>query len=205
MMPLASRRRIECAVDMNIEIDNDMTGKLLIAMPGINDPRFEYAVVFIVAHSDEGAMGLLINKVSDEINVADVFKQLEIDTTGPAPDLPVHFGGPVEMGRGFVLHSTDYTSDQASMGVTEQFSMTASLGILRDIAKGAGPKRRILCLGYSGWDAGQLEAELGDNGWLICEASTSLVFDTKDPDKWGAALQSIGVSPALLSGDAGHA
>ncbi len=184
---------------------SDLTGKLLIAMPGIGDPRFENAVVFMCAHSEDGAMGLMINKVSAEISVSDVFEQLEIR---PSPDmgpLPVHFGGPVEVGRGFVLHSTDYETDHASMSVTPQFAMTASRGILRDMAGGAGPNERILCLGYAGWGPGQLEGEIAENGWLSCDALPEIVFQTPDAQKREAALLSLGVSPALLSGDAGHA
>ncbi|MBU2891466.1 YqgE/AlgH family protein [Celeribacter halophilus] len=184
---------------------SDLTGKLLIAMPGIGDPRFENAVVFMCAHSPEGAMGLMINKRSEEIAVADVLDQLEIR---PSPDmrpLPVHFGGPVEIGRGFVLHSTDYDADHASMEVGDAYAMTASRDILRDMALGSGPAERILCLGYAGWGPGQLEGEIAQNGWLSCDAAPDIVFETPDAQKWEAALLSLGVSPALLSGDAGRA
>lgn len=184
---------------------SDLTGKLLIAMPGIGDPRFETAVVLVCAHTPEGAMGLMINKRSEEIAVADVLEQLEIQ---PGPDmrpLPVHFGGPVEIGRGFVLHSTDYNADHASLEVGERFAMTASREILRDVAQGFGPMERLLCLGYAGWGPGQLEDEIADNGWLSCDAAPEIVFDTPDGEKWEAALLSLGVSPALLSADAGRA
>ncbi|WP_460275068.1 YqgE/AlgH family protein [Celeribacter sp. ULVN23_4] len=184
---------------------SDLTGKLLIAMPGIGDPRFAGAVVFMCAHSDEGAMGLMINKVSDEIGVSDVFDQLEIRATPDMRPLPVHFGGPVEMGRGFVLHSTDYEADHASMDVGSSYAMTASREILRDMARGEGPTERLLCLGYAGWGPGQLEGEIAENGWLSCDATPEIVFDTPDLEKWQAALLSMGVSPALLSADAGRA
>ncbi|NIY80950.1 MAG: YqgE/AlgH family protein [Rhodobacteraceae bacterium] len=186
-------------------VSSDLTGKLLIAMPGIGDPRFENAVVFMCAHSDEGAMGLMINKRSEEIAVADVLDQLEIR---PSPDmrpLPVHFGGPVEVGRGFVLHSTDYDADHASMSVSHDYAMTASREILRDMALGGGPLERLLCLGYAGWGPGQLEGEISQNGWLSCDADRDIIFATPDAQKWEAALNSLGVSPALLSGDAGRA
>nr|WP_319248383.1 YqgE/AlgH family protein [uncultured Celeribacter sp.] len=183
----------------------DLTGKLLIAMPGIGDPRFENAVVFVCAHSDEGAMGLTINKASQEISVRDVFEQLEIHPSTHMQPLQVHLGGPVELGRGFVLHSSDYVADHASMEVDERFAMTASRDILRDMAQGDGPVARLLCLGYTGWGPGQLENEIAENGWLTCDASPELVFGTPDGGKWEAALLSLGVSPALLSADAGRA
>lgn len=190
---------------MDKEIPQDLTGKLLIAMPGIGDPRFETAVVFLCAHSDEGAMGLMINKTSAEIAVSDVLDQLDIHPTPHMRALPVHFGGPVEMGRGFVLHSPDYDADHASMEVDGRFAMTASRDILADMAQGGGPVERLLCLGYAGWGPGQLEAELADNGWLICEADPEIVFAREDGGKWESALLSLGVNPALLSADAGHA
>lgn len=184
---------------------SDLTGKLLIAMPGIGDPRFDNAVVFLCAHSHDGAMGLVINKLSSEVAVADVFEQLDIRATPDMKPLPVHFGGPVEMGRGFVLHSTEYASDHASLDVGAEYSMTASREILRDMARGEGPERRLLCLGYAGWGPGQLEQEIVKNGWLTCDADPEIVFATPDRTKWQAALLSLGVSPAVLSSDAGHA
>ncbi|AJE48989.1 YqgE/AlgH family protein [Celeribacter indicus] len=190
---------------MDKEILQDLAGKLLIAMPGIGDARFETAVVFLCAHSEEGAMGLMINKISSEIAVGDVLEQLDIEPTPMMRPLPVHFGGPVEMGRGFVLHSADYNTDHASLDVGERFAMTASREILRDMAEGLGPAERLLCLGYAGWGPGQLEAEIAENGWLICEADPKIVFATPDLGKWEAALSSLGVSPALLSGNAGRA
>ncbi len=184
---------------------SELTGKLLIAMPGIGDPRFENAVVFLCAHSSDGAMGLIINKTSTEIDVSDVFEQLDIRATPEMQPIPVYFGGPVELGRGFVLHSTDYAADHASMHVGEQFSMTASREILRDMARGAGPDERLLCLGYAGWGPGQLEEEIVKNGWLACDANPEIVFSTPDWAKWQAALKSLGVSPAVLSSNAGRA
>lgn len=186
-------------------VPSDLTGKLLVAMPGMGDPRFEGSVVFLCAHSDEGAMGLIINKTADGIEIRDVFKQLEIEPSTYMHPVPVHYGGPVESGRGFVLHSQDYQTDMASMEIDESFSMTASRDILRDMAAGGGPHNRILCLGYAGWGPGQLEAEIGQNGWLTCDADAAIVFETANPEKWQAALGSMGVSAALLSGEAGHA
>ncbi|GAA3861543.1 YqgE/AlgH family protein [Celeribacter arenosi] len=186
-------------------MDTDLTGKLLVAMPGIGDPRFENAVVFVCAHSSDGSMGLMINKISEEIEPGDIFDQLDIAVSATMRPLPVHFGGPVEIGRGFVLHSSDYTSENGSMDVCEGYSMTASREILRDLAMGEGPAARLLCLGYAGWGPGQLEDEISANGWLTCEADAQIVFDLSADKKWEAALRSIGVTPALLSSEAGRA
>ncbi|WP_439103434.1 YqgE/AlgH family protein [Celeribacter marinus] len=184
---------------------NNLTGKLLVAMPGIGDPRFENSVIFMCAHSDDGSMGLIINQVSQDIRVNDVFEQLDINVTDMMAPLPVHFGGPVELGRGFVLHSVDYQADSASLAVDATYSMTASREILSDIARGGGPRERLLCLGYAGWGPGQLEEELAQNGWLTVDPTPKIVFEVPNDQKWEASVRSIGVSPALLSGEAGHA
>lgn len=190
---------------MTASLDSDLTGKLLVAMPGIGDPRFDGAVVFLIAHSPDGSMGLIVNTVSEDIHLRDVFDQLDVPVTDMMPPTPVHFGGPVEMGRGFVLHSSDYVSETASMKVDAAFSMTASRDILSDMGRGVGPKQRLLCLGYAGWGPNQLEAEIAQNGWLTADARQELVFDTPNEQKWEKALASIGVDPALLSTEAGHA
>ena len=188
----------------------DLTGQLLIAMPGMGDPRFHGSVVFLCAHSESGAMGLIINKEITELNIAEMLTQLEIPSSTP-PDFPICFGGPVEMGRGFVLHSADYAprardaAEDGMLRVDTRFSMTATLDILRDMAEGKGPKRALLALGYAGWGSGQLENEIRRNGWLTCEASSTLVFGCQMEGKWEAALASLGVDPLLLSSEAGHA
>lgn len=205
VLALASAGESLWTEGMTLKMEQDLTGQLLIAMPGIGDPRFESAVVFMCAHTPEGAMGLIVNRVSEGVDVADVFEQLEIARSPSMVPMSVHFGGPVEMGRGFVLHTTDYEPDHASMPVRGGYAMTASREILRDLGRGAGPRRALLCLGYAGWGPGQLEEELGANGWLTCPADEAIVFEALDDDKWQAALGSIGVSPALLSGEAGHA
>jgi putative transcriptional regulator len=187
------------------ETAQDLTGKLLIAMPGMDDPRFSGGVVYLCAHSDEGSMGLIINKVSEKISASDVFEQLEIVPSETMPTLNICYGGPVEMARGFVLHSTDYTDGDASLSVDDGFSMTASKDILRDIAAGKGPLQRILCLGYAGWSPGQLDSEISQNAWLTCDADSQIVFDLDSDEKWAAALDTLGVSAALLSASAGHA
>ena len=183
----------------------DLTGKLLVAMPGMGDPRFEHSVVLLCAYSDKGAMGLILNKPSPDIRMSDVLDQLEITPVDDAAAMVVHFGGPVETGRGFVLHSQDYQSHLHTLLVTGGFAMTATMDILEEIARGQGPERALMMLGYAGWGPGQLESEIARNGWLTADASRALVFDTPARDKWTAALESLGVDPVLLSADAGRA
>lgn len=182
-----------------------LTGKLLIAMPGMEDPRFEKSVVFLCEHSSKGAMGLIVNKPTPDVDGSELLSQLGIEE-GPGSDmLHIHFGGPVEHGRGFVLHSSDYASNSSTLEVTDGVGMTATLDILQDIAAGRGPKQSILALGYSGWGPGQLEGELQANGWLTADASPEIIFHP-DPDaKWNAALKSLGIDPLALSASAGHA
>ncbi len=183
----------------------DLTAKLLIAMPGMGDPRFERSVIFLCAHSEDGAMGLIINKPAPDLAFGDLLDQLGI-TAGPDPiRLPVHVGGPVEHGRGFVLHSSDYGRPGSTLGIDGRFGMTATLEILEDIAKGDGPRSAILALGYAGWGPGQLEDEILRNGWLTCDATEGLVFATPDDEKWSASLAKIGVDARLLSSSAGRA
>jgi putative transcriptional regulator len=185
--------------------DMDLTGKLLIAMPGMGDPRFGHSVVFLCAHSDEGAMGLIVNKPTGDLTLADLLQQLEIDSGPQARQLPVHFGGPVEHGRGFVLHERGYRSSISTLEVSDGFAMTATLDILEDMAQGSGPARALVALGYAGWGPGQLEGEIAQNGWLVCDATHELVFDAADAGKWEGALTSLGISPLTLSSEAGHA
>ena len=185
--------------------ETDLTGKLLIAMPDMGDPRFAHSVVLICAYSEDGAMGLVINKPTTDLRLADLLQQLGI-TQGPdARDLPVHFGGPVEHGRGFVLHDRGYHSSISTLDVNADFAMTATIDILEDLAQGRGPTQALITLGYAGWGPGQLEAEIAQNGWLTCEADRELVFDTPDSLKWKAALQRLGVNALALSGAGGRA
>ncbi|MCZ4352198.1 YqgE/AlgH family protein [Roseovarius aestuarii] len=183
----------------------DLTGKLLIAMPGMQDPRFGQSVIFICAHSDEGAMGLILNKPTNDLQLFHLMEQLDI-TPGPtARPHTVHFGGPVETGRGFVLHEAAYRPALPSLKVAGGFALTATLDILEDMAAGKGPHSVIVALGYAGWGPGQLEGEILQNGWLMCDADHDLVFGNKDSEKWAAALATLGVSPLTLSAEAGHA
>ena len=183
----------------------NLVGKLLVAMPGMGDPRFEHSVVFLCAHSDDGAMGLIVNKPAPDLKFTQLLEQLNIPRSDKARDIRIHFGGPVEHVRGFVLHSGDYGGEGATMQVDDRFGMTSTLDILQALADGAGPERSILALGYAGWGPGQLEDEILANGWLTCEATEELVFDAPNARKWEGALRSIGVDPLSLSSAAGHA
>ncbi|MEX0281710.1 MAG: YqgE/AlgH family protein [Arenibacterium sp.] len=183
----------------------DLTGKILIAMPGMGDPRFERSVVFMCSHSDEGAMGLIVNKPVPDLSLLSLLGQLEIAADDVDERTPVYFGGPVEGARGFVLHSPDYTSGLHSLNVNEAFSMTATLDILEELGAGKGPDRALMVLGYAGWGPGQLEGEISMNGWLTGEASPEIVYEADDPVKWEMALNTLGVDPLTLSASAGRA
>lgn len=182
-----------------------LAGTMLIASPSMGDPRFEHSVIYICAHSEEGAMGLIVNKPSKEVDMGDLLGQLKIAVTPEAERIRVHFGGPVEMGRGFVLHSDDFETPGVTQKLQEGLALTATVEILRAISRGRGPARAILALGYAGWSPGQLEAELQKNGWLSAPGDPELVFSSADEGKWAAALDAIGVSPAMLSGKGGSA
>lgn len=183
----------------------DFCGKLLIAMPGMGDPRFEKSVIYLCAHSEKGAMGLIVNKPVDDLHFADLLKQLSIPASDKRRDILVHFGGPVENGRGFVLHSAEYDIDDATLKVDDGFGMTATIEVLEDIATGSGPEASLLALGYAGWGPGQLEEEIIHNGWLTSDATPEIVFATDNALKWEAALKSMGVNALSLSATAGRA
>lgn len=181
-------------------------GRLLVSMPQMQDSFFARSVVYICSHSnDVGAMGLIVNKTIDSFTIKELYVQLKIE---PIPrssrQQPVHFGGPVETGRAFVLHSADYR-DEGTLGLGDEFAMTTTLDILRATGKGVGPRQHILALGYAGWGRGQLESEIKTNGWLSVPADTGLVFDADNDSKWRRALAKLGVSPELLSANTGHA
>ncbi|MBO9123023.1 MULTISPECIES: YqgE/AlgH family protein [unclassified Rhizobium] len=185
-------------------------GQFLIAMPGVSDSNFARTVIYVCAHSDAGAMGFIINR-SQELSFTDVLMHLDMIKSDeailmppPSGDLSIQTGGPVESGRGFVLHSDDYLCD-SSIPVSDDICMTATLDIIRAIAKGEGPKRATMLLGYAGWGAGQLEAEIASNGWLNCPANDALIFDPNLDDKYERALAGMGISAAMLSTEAGHA
>ena len=183
----------------------DLSGKLLIAMPGMSDPRFDRSVVYICAHSEDGAMGLIVNKPAPDLELSDLLGQLSLETPADMAPTQVFFGGPVEHGRGFVLHSSDYGGSSSTLQVDERFGMTATLDILEDMAQGKGPEHAILALGYAGWGPGQIESELQQNGWLTCEARPEIVFIHDNDAKWSAALGELGVDALSLSATAGRA
>lgn len=181
-----------------------LQGKLLVAMPAMGDPRFARSVIFVCAHSGSEAMGLIVNRRAPGPTLPALLRQLDIEAIDP-PSLPIRIGGPVEHTRGFVLHSPDYSAGSATRRIPGGFALTATLDVLEDLARGAGPSRALLALGYAGWGPGQLEEELRDNAWLTCDAGPELVFADDDDAKWGRALRSIGIDPMHLSGSAGHA
>jgi putative transcriptional regulator len=184
--------------------DRHLTGQLLVAMPGMADPRFARSVVFLCAHSPEGAMGIVVNRRLGNVSFADIAGQVGIDPDEIAAELPVHFGGPVEPARGFVLHSADHVSE-SSLVVDGRFALTATIEMLKTVARGEGPKHRLLALGYAGWAPGQLDAEIQANGWLVVPADPELVFSSDNDGKWTRALRKIGIDPSLLSTHMGHA
>ena len=184
--------------------DGYLTGQLLIAMPTMGDPRFERTVIYMCAHSADGAMGLVVNKVANEIDFPELLNQLEIETDGVKNPIPVLTGGPVETGRGFVLHSMDY-SQESTLKVTDEVGLTATVDILRAIAEGEGPDRSLLTLGYAGWASGQLDDEIQANGWLNVPADASILFDDDLSSKWDRAVRKVGIDPSFLSAEAGHA
>lgn len=190
---------------MTANDSSDLAGSFLIAMPGMGDPRFHRAVIFLCAHSSEGAMGLIVNKPAPGAAMDELMGQLGIAPVPPRLAGAVQFGGPVELGRGFVLHSADYAVEGSTLTVDTDFAMTGTLDILRDMAAGGGPRVAMLALGYAGWGPGQLEAELGRNDWLTVAAHPRIVFDLPNPAKWEAALAVLGIDPLTLSAVAGRA
>jgi len=181
-----------------------VTGQLLIAMPGMRDERFAKSVIYMCAHSEEGAMGLVLNQRLDSLTFAELISQLELDEKHLSKDVPVHFGGPVESGRGFVLHTSDYQQD-ATLEVINGVALTATVEILKAIAQGKGPQKSLLALGYAGWGPGQLDMEIRANGWLQVPSDSEIIFDIEPDTKWERAIQRLGIDPRMLSDDVGHA
>ncbi len=189
-----------------------LKGQLLVAMPLMTDRRFARSVIYMCAHSDDGAMGLIINHRADHISFPDLLDRLGIVPHEPDDgiandilDRQVHVGGPVETGRGFVLHSSDYYANDSTLPIDREVSLTASVEILKAIASGEGPIHAMLALGYAGWSAGQLESEIQANGWLHCPPDLDLLFDPDLDGKYERALAKIGIDPSHLVSDAGHA
>lgn len=182
-----------------------LLGKLLVALPGMPDPRFEKTVIFMCAHSEEGAMGLIVNKPFEGLSFREMVGKLDLRVTANTPDPPILFGGPVGTGQGFVLHSSEYPGGEATMRITSEIALTATIDILRAIADGRGPEKSLFALGYAGWGPGQIEGELTSNGWITCEADQRIVFGHDCESKWKAALASLGADITGLSSDAGRA
>jgi putative transcriptional regulator len=184
---------------------SSLSGQLLVAMPQMGDPRFARSVIYLCTHSGEaGAMGLVINKLLGSLTLAELFEQLQIESGASAKQRPVHFGGPVEPGRGFVLHTADYR-EKATLPVAGNIAITATLDIMRAIGRGQGPQRSLFALGYAGWAPGQLDAEIHANGWLLVAPDEAFVFDADLDGKWQRALAKLGVDLSSLSSAAGHA
>ena len=187
-------------------LEGYLTGQLLIAMPAMRDPRFARAVIYICVHNAEGAIGLVVNRLVGSVEFGDLIEQLDM-TLGEfeiVTNPPVHFGGPVDTERGFVLHSADYQSEE-TLDIDEDFGLTATVDIVRTIATGSGPSNHLLALGYAGWGPGQLDGEIQENAWLNVDADNELVFDTDLDSKWDRALAKLGVDSALLSTESGRA
>ncbi len=209
MMAAFTQKGVEAEKDGR---DGYLDGQLLLAMPGMPDDRFARSVIYMCAHSDEGAMGIIINRAAPSVNFSELLVQLEVIAPDEAIRLPskagavpVLKGGPVETGRGFVLHNNDFFIDNSTLPIDTVVSLTATVDILRAIASGAGPGQAVLALGYAGWSPGQLEEELQQNGWLTCPADASLIFDTPLESKYDCALRKLGIDPSFLSTDFGHA
>ncbi len=182
-----------------------LTGQLLVAMPGMADPRFTHAVIYLCSHDANGAMGLVINRLFGDADFPMLLDQLNVDHSLATPDIAVQFGGPVEMGRGFVLHTNDYLREGTTR-IDDSIAVTATIEIIQDIVAGKGPDQMMMALGYAGWGAGQLEEELKSNGWLTVAADEDILFDGDLESKWNRAMAKIGVNPAMLSMDTvGHA
>ena len=191
---------------------NYLDGQMLIAMPGIGDPRFERTVIFLCVHSADGAMGLVVNRAAEQLSFPVLLQRLDLLPQKERIKLPpqvrsmkVQIGGPVESGRGFVLHTSDYHADDSTLPIDVGLGLTATLDVLRAIAAGTGPRQALLALGYAGWGPGQLEQEIQRNGWLHCESDETLLFDTDLESKYDLALRKLGIDPSMLTSYSGHA
>ena len=190
--------------DIGTDDEGYLGGQVLIAMPAMQDPRFAKSVICLCAHSAEGAMGIVLNRPIQNLSFDDLLKQLELEPMPPQRRIRMHTGGPVEGGRGFVLHTADWSSE-GSLRVNGELALTASVDILKAIAGGGGPRQGILALGYAGWGPGQLEEEIQRNAWLSAPPDEALLFGEAHEGKWRQAMAKLRVDPLLLSGVAGHA
>jgi putative transcriptional regulator len=189
-----------------------LDGQMLIASPGMQDERFTRSLIYVCAHSSEGAMGIVVNRPAAHISFPELLVKLDvipasdkIQLPTSAGDVTVLKGGPVETERGFVLHSADFFIENSTLPIDEGICLTATLDILKAIARGDGPASAILALGYAGWSPGQLENEMQSNGWLHCSADPELIFGADIEAKYNRAMQKIGIRPGMLSSEIGHA
>ncbi|MEP2943688.1 MAG: YqgE/AlgH family protein [Hyphomicrobiales bacterium] len=189
-----------------------LKGQILIAMPSMEDSRFHKTVIYICEHTEDGTMGIVLNRAMKDMSFSDILEQVQVlgdkdDMPEPsgAPEITVHRGGPVETGRGFVLHTDDYHIEDSTHRINDKVSLTETLEILKVLARGEGPKKAFFALGYAGWSAGQLESEIQQNSWLNSEATHDLIFNSNPEAKYDAALAHLGIDPALLSTSSGHA
>jgi putative transcriptional regulator len=202
------RRKLQQAMTDTSYFD----GQMLIAMPGIGDPRFERTVIFVCVHSADGAMGLVVNRAAGQMTFPELLQRLDLLPKDEQIRLPpqalsmkVQIGGPVESARGFVLHTSDYHVSDSTLAIDNGLGLTATLDVLRAIAAGRGPRQALLALGYAGWGPGQLEREIQHNGWLNCETDETLLFDTDLEAKYELALRKLGIDPSMLTSYSGHA
>jgi putative transcriptional regulator len=203
---MAAKKSLESArIDPSLlKGDSPFRNHLLIAMPSLSSGFFARSVVYVCAHSPAGAMGIVINQRLPDVQFGDLLSQLNLPKSQLVIEPVVHFGGPVETGRGFVLHSTDFMRED-TVRITDSICITGTIDILRAMAEGKGPHKSIFALGYAGWSAGQLEAEMQANAWLTAPADDALVFDAELGKKWDLALARVGINPLMLSDDIGHA
>lgn len=187
-----------------IRAASNLVGQILVALPGMPDQRFSRAVIYIVTHGPEGTMGIVINKRLSNIHFADVLQQLDVPLSENTPSLTIMAGGPVESGRGFVLHDNSFQLP-STLPIENKISLTSTVDVLKALARGEGPQRSLVALGYAGWQQGQLEQELQGNGWLTVPGDADLIFSTDDEAKWDRALAKVGATPALLSAHSGRA
>lgn len=182
-----------------------LAGKLLVAMPGIGDPRFDQAVILMCVHTSEAAMGLIVNKPRAEITLGDVLGHLGINAEAPLAGRPVLSGGPVKQDRGYVLHSPDFSASEATQSVAPGINLTATRDVLMAMVAEHPPERFVLALGHSDWGAGQLETELAQNAWLVAEPDNAIIFGDGYETKWGSAIRQLGLEPSQIMGAAGRA
>lgn len=187
-----------------IQTKGYLTGKLLVATPQIQDLRYAHTVIYVCGHDSHGAMGLVVNRLIDSLNFRDLLGQLDIKIPSPLKNVQIHFGGPVELGRGFVLHSTDY-QHESSVEIDKNIALTATIDILRDIACDQGPHHCMMALGYAGWSPGQLEDEIQNNSWLLVDSDEHLIFGKDIDSCWIRGMKKLGIDPSMLSAEAGHA